>query len=327
MANGEPTRRRALKKSALLALIAMLGGLAIINPAMAEEPPGAASPSTQASESASAEASPSASLEPKPAETTQSPTSTSPAAAEDTSRAASSKAGAALQKAGGSTVLTDSNGNTFTFSLSTMSDGTGQGTSEQCFITGANGYTPGDNSPTDGYACKNDTITYRVDWNANLTTAASVNFVFSNAETASPYSGFFTGGSAGSAAWNWAGGITGGTELGFTGSGNLHRGTMNFTKTGNLSGYWTVTYGLVGGNPAEANTGVIDLKATATMGSSSGAATTDRPVQVLLATRFDLAQFNTDPTPPLLPWAARSTAASMFSLTQRRVVSISATAM
>lgn len=41
-------------------------------------------------------------------------------------------------------------------------DGTGHGTPSQTFITQENGYTPGDNTPTDGVVASNDTVLYKV---------------------------------------------------------------------------------------------------------------------------------------------------------------------
>lgn len=183
------------------------------------------------------------------------------------------------------TVTLTNGGNTFNFSVTTLSDGTGQGTAAQCFINSANGYTPGDNTATDGYACLGDSVTYRVDWNANIvdTSTSKVNFDFKNLDTsANSYIGYGPDDS-----WNWSGGITGGSALGFSGAGTGHIANMTFTRTGALSGYWTFTRTYA--DPTQANH-VDTESATAEMGSSRGVSTTDRPVTLLAGTRVDAEQ-------------------------------------
>lgn len=49
-----------------------------------------------------------------------------------------------------------------TFSIDILHDGTGHDTSSRCFINEANGYSPGDNGPNDGYVCTNDEVMYAI---------------------------------------------------------------------------------------------------------------------------------------------------------------------
>lgn len=46
-------------------------------------------------------------------------------------------------------------------SIEKISDGSGHGTKAQTFINSNNGYSPGDNTPTDGVVASNDTVQYR----------------------------------------------------------------------------------------------------------------------------------------------------------------------
>lgn len=59
-----------------------------------------------------------------------------------------------------------------TYTISKLSDGTGQGTASGCAINSSLGYTPGDNTETDGYACTRDTSTYQVTINVAASATA-----------------------------------------------------------------------------------------------------------------------------------------------------------
>ncbi|MCB4209219.1 SdrD B-like domain-containing protein [Arthrobacter sp. UM1] len=52
---------------------------------------------------------------------------------------------------------------TVTVSLQRTFTGTGQGTSDQCVVNAAHGFTPGDETAADDYVCSNDSVGYRMD--------------------------------------------------------------------------------------------------------------------------------------------------------------------
>lgn len=181
------------------------------------------------------------------------------------------------------TSFADANGNTVNFVLTVFSDGTGHETSNQCYINAKNGYALGDNTATDGYVCTEDTITYRVDWSANIKDASSqptVNFNFSNLGT---YPNHLVN-------FNYTGGgVTGGTALGYTGSGNATRASMTFTQTGTLSGYWTFNVTPINHIVSSmVYDGTVDLNSRTTFGGQTKDVRADRPVHVLYATRLDV---------------------------------------
>ena len=47
--------------------------------------------------------------------------------------------------------------------ITKVADGTGHGTAAQTFVNSKNGFTPGDNTPTDGVVSSYDTVTYELD--------------------------------------------------------------------------------------------------------------------------------------------------------------------
>jgi hypothetical protein len=59
--------------------------------------------------------------------------------------------------------------------ITKVSDGTGHGTAAQTFITSANGYAVGDDTPTDGVVSSNDTVTYSVNLDFASGLARTVN--------------------------------------------------------------------------------------------------------------------------------------------------------
>ena len=64
---------------------------------------------------------------------------------------------------------------TATGTLTVLQDGTGHGTPDQTFINSQNGYTPGDDTPTDGVVAVGDVVTYQ--FKIDLKTAEKAQFV------------------------------------------------------------------------------------------------------------------------------------------------------
>lgn len=59
------------------------------------------------------------------------------------------------------------------FSLSLVVDGTGHGTTSECFVNSANGFAVGDNTPNDGVVCNGDKVIYKLSYAFPSTTTAT----------------------------------------------------------------------------------------------------------------------------------------------------------
>lgn len=140
-----------------------------------------------------------------------------------------------LPNAALSYVVTDEFGNVFTFQVTLVKDGTGHGTTDQCFINSTTGYAVGDNAADDGVVCSGDEVEWRIDW--NVVTGINpqpLNLNISQTSTAARNPGLRLNGT------------TGGTDLPFTGTsvgnpGNAPSATINFDANSTASGFFTVT--------------------------------------------------------------------------------------
>ena len=196
----------------------------------------------------------------------------------------------AQTSAPGETVtFTDAAGNIFKYSIVKDFDGTGHGTASQCFIQEQNGYSPGDENADDGYVCKADTVSYRIEWNAEIVDPASakINFRFSNFATEDPFNLMLTGEGVHMGMWKYQG-VTGGADLGFTGTGLGHNASMQFTNKGPFTGVWSVAYTNTEGWPSRSLGSNFLLGSRTTMGAQTSDVLADENVVVLSDTRMDV---------------------------------------
>lgn len=177
----------------------------------------------------------------------------------------------------------DPNGNVFNYRIVRQSTGTGHGTTSACFINDDvhGGYTPGDNTPEDDYACLGDTYSYRIEWSADVTNGSMQVVLVASTGTWQANG------------WPQWTGEAGGPDLPFTGTGTGSTRTITFKEgSGVSSGFFTITgkvdaqnYGLFDGavGPHEASVTLRRPGSTATVTRGFG----DKPTTMIAQIPWD----------------------------------------